>query len=452
MLGDFGEQMEDAGAGVPRDHGRGRERRSAASRSIGGGIRVPFDGASEAGAALEAAGQSQQDAVDQLALTLGIGDRGSADRDDSRSCGLCRASASRGEPSAHKRCRAEAGIDLLALRALANQNDRRARERRHASPWQPGVAATTTVMRALAALELRSAGVRLERLARRRRSPLARMLSMSGHSKWATTKHKKAINDSRRAKSFAKLIKNIEVAAKIGGADLSGNPTLVDAIQKAKKTSVPNANIDRAVKRGAGSAGEAVDYTTIMYEGYGPDGVALLIECLTDNKNRAAAEVRTRDDPQRRQRWPTRAASPTTSHRKGVIVDHEDRRSRPKTTSCWRCSMPAPKRSTTAATASRSSPTRPTSSRCARRCRRPESTTSPPTSSSFPNLKVEVDAETARKVFRLIDALEDSDDVQNIYSNSTCRPRCRPSSRRRVGEEPSGARMTACACSASTPG
>src|SRR4051794_25992646 len=116
---------------------------------------------------------------------------------------------------------------------------------------------------------------------------------MSGHSKWATTKHKKAIIDSRRAKSFAKLIKNIEVAAKIGGADLSGNPTLVDAVQKAKKTSVPNDNIDRAIKRGAGLTGESIEYATILYEGYGANGVALMIECLTDNKNRAAAEVRT---------------------------------------------------------------------------------------------------------------------------------------------------------------
>src|SRR5690554_7987702 len=118
------------------------------------------------------------------------------------------------------------------------------------------------------------------------------MFSMSGHSKWATTKHKKAVIDARRAKSFAKLIKNIEVAAKIGGADLSGNPTLVDAVQKAKKTSVPNDNIDRAIKRGAGLTGESVEYMTIMYEGYAPGGVALLIECLTDNKNRAAADVR----------------------------------------------------------------------------------------------------------------------------------------------------------------
>lgn len=116
---------------------------------------------------------------------------------------------------------------------------------------------------------------------------------MSGHSKWATTKHKKAVIDARRAKSFAKLIKNIEVAAKIGGPDPAGNPTLADAIQKAKKSSVPNDNIDRAVKRGAGLTGDAVDYQTIMYEGYGPSGVAMLIECLTDNRNRAAAEVRT---------------------------------------------------------------------------------------------------------------------------------------------------------------
>jgi YebC/PmpR family DNA-binding regulatory protein len=116
---------------------------------------------------------------------------------------------------------------------------------------------------------------------------------MSGHSKWATTKHKKAVIDARRAKSFAKLIKNIEVAAKIGGADTTGNPTLADAIQKAKKSSVPNDNIDRAIKRGAGLSGEVIDYQTIMYEGYGPGGIALLVECLTDNRNRAAAEVRT---------------------------------------------------------------------------------------------------------------------------------------------------------------
>jgi len=116
---------------------------------------------------------------------------------------------------------------------------------------------------------------------------------MSGHSKWATTKHKKAAIDAKRGKLFAKLIKNIEIAAKMGGPDPAGNPTLYDAIQKAKKQSVPNDNIDRAVKRGGGLDGGGVNYDTIMYEVYGPQGVALLVECLTDNRNRAAMEVRT---------------------------------------------------------------------------------------------------------------------------------------------------------------
>jgi YebC/PmpR family DNA-binding regulatory protein len=116
---------------------------------------------------------------------------------------------------------------------------------------------------------------------------------MSGHSKWATTKHKKAVIDAKRSKLWAKLIKNIEIAAKMGGPDPSGNPTLFDAIYKAKKQSVPNDNIERARKRGGGLDGGGVDYTTIMYEVYGPSGVAVLVECLTDNKNRAAMEVRT---------------------------------------------------------------------------------------------------------------------------------------------------------------
>jgi len=115
---------------------------------------------------------------------------------------------------------------------------------------------------------------------------------MSGHSKWATTKHKKAAIDAKRGKLFANLIKKIEVAARTGGGDPGGNPTLYDAIQKAKKNSVPNDNIDRAVKRGSGIGGEQIDYFEIMYEAYGPGGVAILIECLTDNRNRSASDVK----------------------------------------------------------------------------------------------------------------------------------------------------------------
>src|SRR6201992_3608596 len=116
--------------------------------------------------------------------------------------------------------------------------------------------------------------------------------SVSGHSKWATTKHKKAVIDAKRGKLFAKLIKNIEVAARTGGGDPDGNPTLYDAIQKARKTSVPADNVERARKRGAGEEAGGAEYQTIMYEGYGPNGVAVLIECLTDNPNRAGGDVR----------------------------------------------------------------------------------------------------------------------------------------------------------------
>lgn len=116
---------------------------------------------------------------------------------------------------------------------------------------------------------------------------------MSGHSKWATTKHKKAAIDAKRGKLFAKLIKNIEVAARTGGGDPAGNPTLYDAIQKARRSSVPADNIDRAVKRGSGAEAGGADWQTTTYEGYGPGGVAVFVECLTDNRNRAASEVRT---------------------------------------------------------------------------------------------------------------------------------------------------------------
>src|SRR6195952_6085441 len=115
---------------------------------------------------------------------------------------------------------------------------------------------------------------------------------MSGHSKWATTKHKKAVVDAKRSKLFAKLVKMIEVAARTGGADMAGNPTLVDAVAKAKGQSVPNENIDRAIKRGSGALADAAAYEEIVYEAYGPDGVAILVECLTDNRNRAASDVR----------------------------------------------------------------------------------------------------------------------------------------------------------------
>ncbi|MFD0704987.1 YebC/PmpR family DNA-binding transcriptional regulator [Alloscardovia venturai] len=115
---------------------------------------------------------------------------------------------------------------------------------------------------------------------------------MSGHSKWATTKHKKAAIDAKRGKLFAKLVKNIEIAARNGGGDPDGNPALYDAIQKAKKNSLPADNITRAVKRGSGEEQGGANYEEITYEGYAPGGIGLIITCLTDNRNRAAADVR----------------------------------------------------------------------------------------------------------------------------------------------------------------
>jgi YebC/PmpR family DNA-binding regulatory protein len=238
---------------------------------------------------------------------------------------------------------------------------------------------------------------------------------MSGHSKWATTKHKKAAIDGKRAKLFAKLIKNIEVAARLGGPDLAGNPTLYDAVQKGRKSSLPNDNIERAIKRASGIGADAIEYSIIMYEGYGPNGVALLIECLTDNKNRAAAEVRlavTRNNA-------TMADPGSVSYqfsRKGVIVvsknqsvtedelleatievgveDIEEREDQYVLTTDP-SEMVRVRESLQAAGFDYES-------------------ADVEFVSSMPVL---VDVETARKVIDLIDALEDLDDVQSVYSN-----------------------------------
>jgi len=245
------------------------------------------------------------------------------------------------------------------------------------------------------------------------------MECMSGHSKWATTKHKKAVIDARRAKSFAKLIKNIEVAAKLGGADLAGNPTLYDAVQKAKKTSVPNDNIDRAVKRGAGISGESIEYLNIMYEGYGPGGVALMIECLTDNKNRAAAEVRTALS-----RNGGNLADPGSVAynftRKGVIVVSDEDTTEDEV---MLAVLDAGADDVEPHAQGFEVITEASDLVTVRTALQDAGIDYDSADVEFvPNLKVEVDADTARKVFRLIDALEDSDDVQNVYTNFDLSP------------------------------
>ncbi|AHU88806.1 YebC/PmpR family DNA-binding transcriptional regulator [Trueperella pyogenes] len=242
---------------------------------------------------------------------------------------------------------------------------------------------------------------------------------MSGHSKWATTKHKKAAIDAKRGKLFARLIKNIEVAARTGGGDPDGNPTLYDAIQKAKKNSVPADNINRAVKRGSGEGGDAVNYESITYEGYGPGGVALLLECLTDNRNRAASDVRvalTRNGG-------TLADPGSVAYmfsRKGVVEvptegnDEDELLMAVLDAGAEEISnygeifeiLSEPNDVVEVRKALQSAGVDYNSAEV----------------QFVPSMKVAVDLETARKVMKLIDAIDDVDDIQAVYSNVDISP------------------------------
>ncbi|MEV0997936.1 MULTISPECIES: YebC/PmpR family DNA-binding transcriptional regulator [Nonomuraea] len=238
---------------------------------------------------------------------------------------------------------------------------------------------------------------------------------MSGHSKWATTKHKKAALDAKRGKLFAKLIKNIEVAARTGGPDPDANPTLFDAIFKAKKNSVPNDNIERARKRGGGLEAGGADWQTIMYEGYAPGGVAVLIECLTDNRNRAASEVRvalTRNggslaDP---------GSVSYMFNRKGVVIV-------PKADGLDEDTVLMAVLDAGAEEVNDLGDTFEVVSEAGdlvpvRKALQDAGIDYDSAESSFlPTMSVPLDEEGAKKVFRLIDALEDSDDVQNVFAN-----------------------------------
>ncbi|MBV9485044.1 MAG: YebC/PmpR family DNA-binding transcriptional regulator [Frankiaceae bacterium] len=238
---------------------------------------------------------------------------------------------------------------------------------------------------------------------------------MSGHSKWATTKHKKAVVDARRGKLFAKLIKNIEVAARTGGGDPAGNPTLADAIAKAKGNSVPNDNIDRAVRRGAGLDAGGADWEAITYEGYGPGGVAVLVECLTDNRNRAASEVRTAltrnggslADPgsvaylfnRKGVVIVSKAAGVSEDDVLGAVLDagaeEVNDLGEDLEVICEASDLPAVRDALAAAGIGIDSAD----------------------SAWLPSVSVPLDDDTGRKVLRLVDALEDSDDVQNVWAN-----------------------------------
>jgi len=238
---------------------------------------------------------------------------------------------------------------------------------------------------------------------------------MSGHSKWATTKHKKAVVDARRGKLFAKLIKNVEVAARTGGGDPVGNPTLYDAIQKAKKSSVPNENIDRAVRRGAGLEAGGATYETVTYEGYGPGGVAILVECLTDNKNRAASDVRTALT----RNGGSMADPGSVSYlfnRKGVVlvpkaggVSEDD---------VLGAVLDADAEEINDLGESFEVVSEAHDLVAVRQALQDAGIDYESAEAAFlPSVEVPLDEDHAKRVFRLIEAVEDSDDVQDVYAN-----------------------------------
>ena len=237
---------------------------------------------------------------------------------------------------------------------------------------------------------------------------------MSGHSKWATTKHKKAVVDAKRSKLFAKLIKNIEVAVRMGGPDINGNPTLYDAVQKAKKNSVPNDNIDRALKRGSGVEAGGAEWQTIMYEGYGPNGVAVLIECLTDNRNRAASDVRvamTRNggsmaDP---------GSVSYLFNRKGVVIVPKESLSEDDILLAVLDAGAEEVVDLGDQYEVISEASDLVAVRTALVDAGIDYDSADPT--FLPSVSIELDEDGARQIFRLIDALEDSDDVQNVWAN-----------------------------------
>jgi YebC/PmpR family DNA-binding regulatory protein len=236
---------------------------------------------------------------------------------------------------------------------------------------------------------------------------------MSGHSKWATTKYRKGAQDSARAKVFAKIIRQVEVAAREGGSDMTANASLRTMYAKARDASVPIDTIERAIKRGSGEL-EGVRYESVAYEGYASDGVAVIVECLTDNRNRTGAEIRNLFN----KNGGTLAEPGAVSwqfERKGVIAvprSHDEERVMEVATEAgaedltdegdhWVVTS-APGDLMAVRAALEQAGLEPGSSEL----------------SMVPTSTVEVTSESeAKKVLRLIEALDDHDDVQNVYAN-----------------------------------
>ncbi|MDK8477455.1 YebC/PmpR family DNA-binding transcriptional regulator [Corynebacterium pseudodiphtheriticum] len=240
---------------------------------------------------------------------------------------------------------------------------------------------------------------------------------MAGHSKWANNKHKKAANDAKRGKEFAKLVKNIEVAARNGGGDPAANPTLDDMIKKAKKASVPADNIERARKRGSGEEAGGADWQSLMYEGYAPNGVAMLIECLTDNKNRAATEVRTAMTKNGGNLGESGSVAYMFSRTGYVLVDKKSSLTEDE---LLLAVLEAGAEEVKDQGEKFEVICQPTDVPAVRSALEEAGIEVEDSDQDFrASVDVPLDAEGAKKVFKLIDALEDVDDVQDVYTNMT---------------------------------
>jgi YebC/PmpR family DNA-binding regulatory protein len=237
---------------------------------------------------------------------------------------------------------------------------------------------------------------------------------MSGHSKWSTIKRKKGAADARRGKLFARLIRAIEAAAKVGGADPDANPTLADAIQKARDASMPRENIERALKRAAGDV-DSASYETVYYEGYAPGGVALYVECLTDNRNRAANDVRAAFNKNGGSLAEPGAVNYLFT-RTGVVLVPVGQATEDD---ILMAGLDAGITDVTEDETSFMVLTEPGDVHAVRKAL--EDADIPVTSSEttmLPSVTVAVTSESvAKQVLRLLDALDECDDVQNVYSN-----------------------------------
>jgi YebC/PmpR family DNA-binding regulatory protein len=236
---------------------------------------------------------------------------------------------------------------------------------------------------------------------------------MSGHSKWAQIKHKKATVDARRGQLFTKLARAITVASRDGGGDPDGNAALANAIEKAKSFRMPKENIERAIARGSGEGGDAAAIESVVYEGYGPGGVALLVECLTDNRNRTAAEIRhlfSRADASLGE--PGSVA--WMFEKKGVVLVDGDRYSEEDLIAA----IDAGAEDVTVDGDSLRVVCDTADLRGVRQALEDARVEVQATEQSMvPKTTVELGAEDARKLLRLMDALDEHDDVDQVHAN-----------------------------------